>query len=109
MAALTKRRRKRFPSPLYSGDRVGVRGQPLQSLTPHPRPLSPEYRGEGSGLAVALHYLPCCMVESCRRRENDVSPPLLRLNFTKDLFHDFMDLLNLTRDQVKAAAWFQAA
>src|SRR6185295_5240671 len=39
------------PSPLYSGERVGVRGDGANCVTrrtaPHPT-LSPEYRGEGS-------------------------------------------------------------
>ncbi len=37
-------------SPVLRGEGSGVRGEPLSSvlaLTPHPRPLSPEYRGEG--------------------------------------------------------------
>ncbi len=37
-------------SPVLRGEGPGVRGEPrggVLILTPHPRPLSPEYRGEG--------------------------------------------------------------
>src|SRR5262249_35637905 len=46
------------PSPLYSGERGWGRGDELcGAQTPHPQPLSPEYRGEGS------------LVDSARQRD----------------------------------------
>src|SRR5207248_1938958 len=70
-------------SPLYSGERGWGEGAVSASRTPHPRPLSPEYRGEGRQalpkierhtlgrrrtLAVSSH---CCIIRgtSCPDRE----------------------------------------
>ena len=46
----------RSPSPAVLGGRgVGVRGrEATEKCTPHPQPLSPEYRGEGSFLEAPL-------------------------------------------------------
>src|SRR5262249_35239361 len=41
----------RIPSPPYSGERGrGEGAEPSQTTPPHPQPLSPEYKGEGSGV-----------------------------------------------------------